>query len=89
MFRKRIQLAQIMAKSIPEKIHAIHDDDLESFLDSLGLLKSLKKGDLKCKFCNEIITLDSFYSIFPDSGEISIVCKKDQCIHAFLEYRNK
>ena len=89
MLRKRFQFAQNMAKNKPEKIHAIHDDDLENFLNSLGLLNSINNGDLKCKFCNEIITLNSLHSIFPDSGELKLVCNKNQCIQEFLEYWKK
>jgi hypothetical protein len=89
MLRKRIQQARRLATNQPQKIHAIHDDDLEKFLAAIGLLNSLKAGKLKCKFCDAIVTLESIYSIFPDSGNISLVCNKEQCKYSFLEYRGK
>jgi len=87
--KKRIEHARFLASNPPEKIHAIHDDDLEKFLDSLGLLRALNKGQLNCKFCRDVITKETVQSIFPDSGNISLVCNKLQCIHAYFEYQDK
>jgi hypothetical protein len=89
MFRKRIQQAGAMATSQPKIIHAIHDYDLENFLDSIDLLNSIKAKKIKCKFCKNIVTLDSLYSVFPDSGNISLVCNEDECIQKFLAYKGK
>lgn len=87
MLRKRIQQARSMATSKPAIIHAIHDYDLEKFLDSIGLLNSIKAKKLRCKFCDSYITLESLYSVFPESGNISLVCSEDGCIQKFLDYK--
>lgn len=89
ILKKRIKQSRYLASNPPEKIHAIHDDDLEKFLGSLGLLSSITKGQLHCKFCREVITLQTLQSIFPDSGNISVVCNKPQCTQAYFEYQEK
>ncbi len=65
---------------IKEKFCVVHDKDLEKLLDGLGLLKKIEKGELKCKFCKQNITISNLYSIFPQSGDIKIVCNNMDCI---------
>jgi hypothetical protein len=70
-----------------EDIQAVHDDDLEIFLASLGILRDIQSGNAKCKFCGQSVDIDSIQAIFPDSGSISLVCNREQCLRQFLEYR--
>ena len=63
-----------------EKINAIHDDDLEQYLENLGIFSKFQQGELKCKFCREPITFDNLHSLFPQSGDIKIVCTKPDCV---------
>ena len=63
-----------------EKVNVVHDDDLESFLERLGVLKKFNNGELKCKFCRVSITFESLHSIFPQSGQVKLVCDKVECI---------
>ena len=70
-----------MISSIPtEEIHAVHDEDLEKIFDGLGVLSKFKRGELKCKFCNNTITFDDLHSFFPQSGDIKFVCEKASCV---------
>ena len=72
-----------------EKIKAVHDDDLEKFLGDIGMLRNLSKGKIHCKFCGDIINLDSLQAIFPDSGTINVICNKKICIRKFLDYSER
>lgn len=63
-----------------KRIRAIHDEDLEKFLEGLGILNKFKYGKLKCKFCNRIITFDNLHSLFPQSGDIKFVCDSPNCV---------
>jgi hypothetical protein len=70
-----------MTYSLPrEKVLAVHDQDLEKVLEGLGILHKFKRGELKCKFCDRIITLENLHSIFPQSGDIKLVCDSYRCI---------
>ncbi|HBC31658.1 MAG TPA: hypothetical protein DC024_10510 [Clostridiales bacterium] len=61
------------------KIKAVHDIDLESYLDSLGWLNKIKKGKVKCIICGQIITLNNLQAIIPYKDKIQICCSNIQC----------
>jgi len=63
-------------------IHAVHDDDLEEFLNSIKLLGKFRSGQIKCSLCNETITRENLYSIYPDSGVIKFSCNRPECVIA-------
>ncbi len=72
-----------------EKVNVVHDDDLENFLEELGVLKKFKKGELKCKFCRVSITFKSLHSVFPQSGQVKVVCDKVECIRQLSDLLRK
>ena len=63
-----------------EKVSVVHDDDLERFLESLGIFRKFQKGELKCKFCKSVITFENLHSVFPQSGDVKAVCCNPDCI---------
>lgn len=69
-----------------EKLKAVSDDKLVDLFKNLGLYDSVLEGKLKCKFCGEIVTLDSISAIFPESGSIKIVCDKPSCLAGFNNF---
>lgn len=71
------------------KLNAVHDNDLITLLKSLNLLDKIKKGEVKCKFTKEIITLDNLHSIFPEEGTIKVVCDTPKAIKFLSEYINE
>ncbi len=75
-----------VAKSV---ISAVHDDDLVGFLDSLGVLSDLERGEVKCKFCREVINLNNLVAVFPESGDIKFVCDKPACLARLAEHRSE
>lgn len=68
-----------------EKVNVVHDEDLEHFLDSLGILKKFKNGDLKCKFCRIPVTFENLHSLFPQSGQVKVVCDNRDCMMQLSE----
>ena len=76
--------------SRPKKaINTIYDDQLETLLKNLGILNSIKQHKKKCKFCGERITLESISYIFPEAGDIKIVCDRPECIGKLIDHINK
>jgi hypothetical protein len=71
------------------KLYAVYADDLIALLRSLNLLEKIKKGEVKCKFTKEIITLDNLHSIFPEEGTIKVVCDTPEAIKSLSEYINE
>ena len=62
-----------------KKIKAVHDFDLLKLLGTLNISKDVKKKNKKCKFCRGIVTIKNIYALFPESGDIKIVCDKKVC----------
>jgi hypothetical protein len=69
-----------MIKAHKEKVNVVHDQDLEAFLDKIGVLQDYLSGEKKCKFCKIVMTLDNLHSVFPQSGDVKFVCDKPECI---------
>lgn len=69
-------------------LKVVHDDKVQTLLSNLGLLSDFQGGNIKCKFCKEIITLDSINGIFPESNTIKITCNKPTCVLQLTEYLN-
>ncbi|GAV24826.1 hypothetical protein ciss_07590 [Carboxydothermus islandicus] len=67
-------------------IKAVHDDDLEQFLDSLGLLKKIRKGKMRCAKCNTTITLENFQCVYPEEGKIKVCCSKLECYRKVINW---
>lgn len=66
-------------------IKAVHDDDLITLLNSLGVYDSLIRGERHCAYCDEIITLENLGSICPLEDTICFSCNKEICLQKLLE----
>ncbi len=86
MYRKLKNLLR-QSKIQRESISAVHDDDLSDFLTSIGAIHDIEAGKLRCKFCRDTLNFDNIQAIIPDSGNISYVCNKPQCIHDLMAYQ--
>lgn len=69
-----------------EIIKAIHDDQLENFLQSIGVLEEVKLGKCKCKFCGETVTLENLYTVFPESRQVKFSCNSVKCMVKLSKY---
>lgn len=67
-------------------LNAIHDNELTELIENLRLTEKLKNGLLKCKFTGTTITFNNLYSIFPESGDIKLVCDTPEAIKLFISY---
>ena len=69
-------------------LSAVHDDDLEDVLDALGLSAAFARGEIRCKFCRDVVTWTNLHSLFPDGGDVKMACEKPICVNALLEFAN-
>lgn len=72
-------------QSTKTTINAIHEFDLEGFLDKLGLLENLKNGNMKCGICGDVLTLPTIGAIFMDGDAVKLACNKPHCYHEALK----
>lgn len=66
-------------------LKAVHDDDLKSLLESLGVYERVEEGHYKCLFCGERITVDNLGSIISHEGEIKFSCNRDECLQKTVD----
>ena len=64
-------------------VKAVHDDQLISYLRSLGLDPDGTLG--KCKFDGTDVTLANLAALFPQSGAIKLVCSHRACMAGLQE----
>ena len=62
-----------------EKIYAVHDNDIENYLNELGLLEKVVNNECYCAFCGCSIDLENLGAIVPYEGKIIIICEKSEC----------
>ena len=63
-----------------EKLTAVYDDDLEEFLNNIGIAKDIEKKRIHCRVCDVVITYDNFLAAFPIDGQIYLCCNNDECL---------
>lgn len=65
----------------------MHDDDLPEFLEAIGIAGAFKDGRLTCKFCKQVVTAENLHAIFPEAGDVKVICDTPACVTYFLAYR--
>jgi len=69
-------------------IKAVHDTDLNSFLEKLGLMADMKNGQLRCSFCDCMLTFDTFGGVYKENGQLKPFCQKTECYLEVLKRKN-
>lgn len=70
-------------------LNAVYDENLEELLSKLNLLDKIRNGQIRCKFTNEVITLENLHSIFPEENTIKVVCNCPEAIKLLSQYINE
>jgi len=65
-----------------EQLQAAGGEGFEVLLHSLRLDQRRRAGKLACKFCRQQLDLEEIAAVFPESGDVKVVCSKPQCITA-------
>ncbi len=75
--------------NLPRKaLWAVHDADVEDFLQRLGLFRPIVEGKVLCVQCGQVITLDSFGAAYPEGNQIKVVCDRLECLNPVLRSRS-
>jgi len=67
-----------------ERVRAVHEDDLDNFLDSLDLLQALVNGTLRCLICGRTIDRDNLLCVIPIGDSIEVCCNDFKCYEETL-----
>lgn len=65
-------------------VNAIHEKDLQGFLEKLGLSKQFQEGQIKCYVCGDVLSLENLGAILSVKGEARFVCTKPECYEKAL-----
>lgn len=66
-------------------VEAVHEDDLEIFLENLGILNGLKSGKYHCYHCENLLNFDNLIAVYPIGDEIRFTCSKSNCFNLMNE----
>lgn len=69
-----------------KEMDAVHADDLKTLLDKVGLLEKLESRQLKCKFCQSVVSEEDIYSVIKDSGQYKVVCERADCVSRLMQF---
>ncbi len=72
-----------------KELNVVHDNNLLDILKKLGVKDEIEKEVRICKFCNRTISFENIHTIFPESGDVKIVCNEPECVKELLVYVNK
>ena len=71
--------------TLSKTLQAVLDEDLEKLLRSIGQLERITNGDLLCRSCAKVITLENLQVIVPlPSGQFEFVCNLPACVECLL-----
>lgn len=70
------------------KVKAVHDADLNSFLQNIGLSEDMENGILRCSFCDCVLTFENFGGIYKENGHLKPFCQKTECYLEVLKRKN-
>ncbi len=70
-----------------KEIRAVLDSEIDELLKKLGLYHKLQSQSLFCKFCKGTIISENIYAIYPESGDVKIVCNNHDCIDRFNRHQ--
>ena len=66
------------------KIPAIHDRDIETVLNDLGVLDKIYSGELLCSVCGTPLTLETIECLYMEGTEMKFCCQKVECCEVAL-----
>ena len=66
-------------------IEAVHDGDLEVFLENLGILDSLKSGRFQCYHCGTKVSIENLLAVHTFENEIKFTCSNLECFNFMNE----
>lgn len=65
-------------------IKAVYSSDLDDLLASRGLAHDFNEGNIKCKYCNKVISEDNLFALMPEDDTLSFVCDSPVCTERMM-----
>ncbi len=68
-----------------EHFSVVHEDNIGTLLDRLGLREELTQGKLACFYCGRPITLDNILALAPRNQQAIVICNAPHCLQTLLK----
>lgn len=84
ILKLRSFLNNIKNKLRKTRMRFVHEEDLISLLDSMGITEQIEKGDVRCLYCNQKITFENLWAIKKKNKKICVVCSESECLNSLF-----
>lgn len=68
-----------------DNLKAVYSSDLDSFLESLGMVEKFNAGETICRYCKCPIGKENLYAIVPVNGQTEFCCNRPECVLSLSE----
>ena len=65
-------------------IKAVYSSDLEELLSRRGLAHDFNVGNIRCKYCNKVISERNLFALMPEDGTVSFICDSPECTEKMM-----
>lgn len=72
-----------------DKVHAIHEKDMEKVIRELGLSENILSGELLCSECGKQINIESIQCIYMQDEDLKICCNGTDCYKSLMDRRKR
>jgi len=63
---------------------AVYNEEIEDFLQEIGLLNEIIEGNIKCETCGAYITVNNLLAIAPlPDKKYMLICDKSTCMDIY------
>lgn len=64
-------------------LRAVSRGSLDSLIAALCLEPEIDEGILGCDFCEEVVTRETLFAVYPEDEMVKLVCNRPRCIKLF------
>ncbi len=65
-------------------IDVIYEKDLQKFIENIGFYDDFKNNNIKCKFCQNLLSKDNICAILINEGKVDFICNDESCYDKLL-----
>ncbi len=65
--------------STRQDLLAVPNDKLDEWLDELGLIDSIDRGEIVCLICRQQINKDNLQIVANQQGKLIVICSDPKC----------
>ena len=72
-----------------DSLKAVYATELDAFLEKIGCTEAFRHAQLRCRYCNDVMTEKNLYAFIPNGQTVEMCCSRSACIIALAEEASK